>query len=74
MTYSVLQFELYTLPSKNYQVELTNFALSHPLSSIIMGSRKDDPHCSHLAEISSSDVHKGYPAFNRVNPIINWSY
>jgi hypothetical protein len=35
-----------------------------------MGSRKDDPYCSHLGEIADSDVHKGYPNFKRVNPII----
>lgn len=27
-----------------------------------------------LNTISDSDVHKGYPAFKRVNPIIDWSY
>lgn len=37
-----------------------------------MGSRKDDPYCGHLNEISDSDVHKGYPSFKRVNPIIHW--
>lgn len=38
-----------------------------------MGSRKDDPGCANLTEISDSDVYKGYPAFKRVNPLINWS-
>ena len=39
-----------------------------------MGSRRDDPGCSKLNEISESDVHKGYPPFKRINPIIDWSY
>lgn len=38
-----------------------------------MGSRSDDPGCAYLSEISDSDVHKGYPSFKRVNPILEWS-
>jgi hypothetical protein len=37
-----------------------------------MGNRKDDPYCENLTEIAMTDVHKGYPAFQRVNPIISW--
>lgn len=46
-----------------------------------MGSRRDDPGCgitflilAKLKEISESDVHKGYPAFKRICPIIDWDY
>jgi hypothetical protein len=35
-----------------------------------MGSRKEDPGCAKLGELAQSDVHKGYPDFTRVNPII----
>ena len=39
-----------------------------------MGSRRTDPYCSHLEELSFSDIDKGYPDFVRVNPLIDWSY
>ena len=33
------------------------------------------PHnIGNLTEISESDIHKGYPSFKRINPLINWSY
>jgi hypothetical protein len=37
-----------------------------------MGSRNTDPYCSQLSEFSPSDINKGYPAFMRINPIIDW--
>lgn len=39
-----------------------------------MGSRNDDPYCEHLDLITESDTQKGYPKFNRINPIIRWKY
>jgi FAD synthetase len=39
-----------------------------------MGSRKTDPYCSNLAEVCPSDTEKGYPQFDRINPILHWSY
>ena len=39
-----------------------------------MGSRRTDPYCSELQEVSASDVQKGYPQFDRINPIIDWTY
>ena len=39
-----------------------------------MGSRNDDPHCENLELITKSDTDKGYPSFERVNPIIKWNY
>ena len=39
-----------------------------------MGSRRDDPYCEGLGLITESDANRGYPKFNRVNPLINWKY
>lgn len=39
-----------------------------------MGSKRDDPGCLNLHKLQSSDVHKGYPEFQRISPIIDWSY
>jgi len=39
-----------------------------------MGSRRNDPYCEHLQQLSFSDMHKGFPDFIRVNPVIDWSY
>lgn len=66
----VLKLTIYRLKSKSYQLELTNFNAQHPLEYIVMGSRKSDPGCSKLGEIATSDVHKGYPNFTRINPLI----
>lgn len=44
------------------------------LDGVIMGSRFDDPYCGHLNLITQSDTAKGYPSFNRINPIIKWNY
>lgn len=66
--------EWFELPSKQYALELTAFAQTHPLQYVVMGSRRDDPYCGALSQCSPSDVSKGYPAFDRLNPIIDWSY
>jgi FAD synthetase len=39
-----------------------------------MGSRRTDPYCENLHDFSPSDVSKGYPAFVRVNPILDWTF
>lgn len=41
---------------------------------VIMGSRRSDPYCQHLQQLSFSDMHKGFPDFLRVLPVIDWSY
>ena len=44
------------------------------MKSVIMGSKKTDPYCSHLTNLTPSNINKGYPPFLRINPIIDWSY
>jgi FAD synthetase len=47
----------------------------HPkVKFFFMGQRKNDPHGKTLKEINISDVHKGWPEFYRVNPILEWGY
>ena len=40
----------------------------------MMGSRKDDPYCDKLTLESPTDTDKGFPAFLRLLPIIQWEY
>ena len=41
---------------------------------ILMGQRRNDPHAKTLDFVHISDVHKGWPEFYRVNPILDWGY
>jgi hypothetical protein len=42
-----------------------------PIRAIFMGQRSGDPGCT-LASVAKSD--KGWPEFDRINPLIEWSY
>jgi FAD synthetase len=44
------------------------------ISAIFMGQRDGDPNCSKMDLISHSDVHLGWPAFDRINPLLHWDY
>jgi FAD synthetase len=41
-------------------------------TAILMGTRRTDPHGPNLSHRNMTDP--GWPSFERVNPIINWSY
>ncbi|KAF5325547.1 hypothetical protein D9619_009854 [Psilocybe cf. subviscida] len=42
------------------------------VSAILIGTRRTDPHGATLSHRNMTDP--GWPSFERVNPIINWSY
>ncbi|KAF9484127.1 adenine nucleotide alpha hydrolases-like protein [Pholiota conissans] len=42
------------------------------ISAILIGTRRTDPHGAKLSHRNMTDP--GWPCFERVNPIINWSY
>ncbi|KDR77115.1 hypothetical protein GALMADRAFT_95781 [Galerina marginata CBS 339.88] len=42
------------------------------ITAILIGTRRTDPHGAKLSYRNMTDA--GWPAFERVNPIINWSY
>nr|QER78498.1 ATP-binding cassette transporter [Diaphorina citri] len=42
------------------------------LKSVFMGSRRGDPRCEGLTEITKTD--NGWPEIMRVNPMLDWSY
>ncbi|EIW79831.1 adenine nucleotide alpha hydrolases-like protein [Coniophora puteana RWD-64-598 SS2] len=42
------------------------------ITAILIGTRKTDPHGATLEFVSKTD--SGWPEFDRVNPILNWSY
>jgi len=42
------------------------------ITAILIGTRRTDPHGAKLSYRNMTDP--GWPAFERVNPIINWSY
>ena len=62
------------LKTKNFQTELSQLSIQRPVHYIIMGIRKDDPHCQALGPIAPSDESKGYPPFLRLSPLIDWDY
>lgn len=42
------------------------------ITAILIGTRRTDPHGSTLCHRNMTD--SGWPSFERINPIINWSY
>jgi len=42
------------------------------IAAILIGTRRTDPHGSKLSHRNMTDP--GWPSFERINPIINWSY
>jgi len=42
------------------------------ITAILVGTRRTDPHGSKLSYRNMTDP--GWPSFERINPIINWSY
>lgn len=55
----------------SFRSALTSLLATHPIRAIFMGQRRDDPG-STPAEIAKSDP--GWPEFNRLNPILDWTY
>ena len=47
---------------------------AHPIKAIVMGQRRIDPDATTLESISTSDVHRGWPEFLRINAILDWPY
>lgn len=43
-----------------------------PIRAIFMGTRHTDPSCARLEELAPSTP--GWPAFMRINPILDWTY
>ena len=53
---------------------LFNFVTENNINYIVLGSRSTDPHTQGLSIFSDSDVEKGWPAFQRILPIYEWTY
>lgn len=67
-------FSLTTIED-DFKHGLVEFLAENPKIEIIfMGQRKMDPHGGSLQEISPSDTDKGWPLFQRINPILLWTY
>ena len=67
---SVSLVEIKNLSMKNALSHLTQ--TSPELRMIFMGTRRSDPHGNALSLFDPTD--SGWPAFVRVNPLLNWSY
>jgi len=48
--------------------------VSNGVQAVFMGTRSTDPRSSALKEFAPTDIHHGWPAFTRVNPILSWTY
>ena len=75
MRRTVRRYGLTTLAlSGSYRAALTAFFASHParVTAIFMGQRRCDPHAHSLALSTPSSA--DYPAFMRLNPLLEWSY
>lgn len=68
-TYSLSLLE-YAKPMKE---AFTDYLRDTPsVKAILVGTRRTDPHGEHLKHFDPTD--KGWPAFVRVHPVIDWHY
>ena len=68
--------EIYSLDLVVYKGDfmsgLTQLLLDRPIKAIFLGTRAGDPNASGQETFSPSSP--GWPAFMRINPILDWSY
>lgn len=57
--------------SGSFKGGLITLQSQKPINAIFMGQRAGDPGCT-AASVAKSD--KGWPEFDRINPLIEWSY
>lgn len=68
-TYSLSLLE-YAKPMKE---AFTDYLRDTPsVKAILVGTRRTDPHGEHLKHFDPTD--KGWPAFVRIHPVIDWHY
>eukprot|EP00475_Leptophrys_vorax_P037097 TRINITY_DN6352_c0_g1_i2.p1 TRINITY_DN6352_c0_g1~~TRINITY_DN6352_c0_g1_i2.p1 ORF type:complete len:300 (-),score=70.37 TRINITY_DN6352_c0_g1_i2:49-873(-) len=68
-------FKVQVIKQAGFKDGIQQLLKDHPtVKYFFMGQRRNDPHAKNLNEIHISDVHKGWPEFYRVNPILEWGY
>lgn len=65
---------LITIKEDNFKSGIVQLMKIKPIKAIFMGQRIIDPHCLSLQKECNSDVNFGYPAFIRINPLLDWNY
>ncbi|KAG6836273.1 hypothetical protein H0H93_009545 [Arthromyces matolae] len=59
--------------AENIRLALEAYKHKFPhISAVLIGTRRSDPHGASLSHRNMTD--EGWPRFERINPIINWSY
>jgi len=53
---------------------LQDLIINHNIKGIFMGTRRTDPYSSNLNYIAPTDSNRGWPAFDRILPILDFSY
>eukprot|EP00461_Guttulinopsis_vulgaris_P001792 UN01792 len=66
---------LYELDGSDMKACLYEMLQQFPqIKVIFMGQRLTDPHGPYLTPVQRSDIDKGWPAVDRANSILSWSY
>lgn len=58
----------------DYRRALETLQRRRPFSAVFMAQRRSDPGCGSLELCAPSDVDRGWPEFDRLNPLLDWSY
>jgi FAD synthetase len=59
--------------SLHMKAAFTQYLENHPqIKAVLVGTRRTDPHGEFLTHFDHTD--RGWPAFMRVHPVINWHY
>lgn len=62
------------VPKHDYRGVLAELQRRSPFDAVFMAQRRSDPGCAELSPCTPTDVDRGWPVFDRLNPLLDWSY